>query len=287
MRKLKLAILDLYNDTPNQGMRAIKEIVARFEDHLEWQTFDVRAKNEIPDTSFDIYISSGGPGSPLDGDGVWNTAYFELMDQLWLHNKKDKGAKKFVFFICHSFQMICDHFDLARVLRRRTRAFGTFPAHMTAAGRQEKYFKGLNDPFCVADFRLWQVVQPDLEAFKRMGAKILALEKIRPQVPLERAIMAIRFSEEFFGVQFHPEADPIGLMTHFTKENEKDKIREQFGIEKLGTILDDLNNPDDIPRTYDTILPTFLDDAINQYQLSLAQANSITDNMPGRGEMGK
>ena len=113
MKKSKLAILDLYDGEPNQGMRAIKNIVDRYQDHFEWKVFDVRGKAELPGTDYDVYISSGGPGSPLDGDGIWNTKLFDLIDKLWEINLQDTETKKFVFFICHSFQMACDHFDLA------------------------------------------------------------------------------------------------------------------------------------------------------------------------------
>ncbi len=128
-KKLKLAILDLYDGEPNQGMRAIKNIVDQYASHFDWKVFDVRAKAELPSTDYDIYISSGGPGSPLDGDGVWNKKFFELIDELWRINTTRGATKKYVFFICHSFQMACDHFDLARVLPRRSGSFGTFPVH--------------------------------------------------------------------------------------------------------------------------------------------------------------
>ena len=102
MKKSKLAILDLYDGEANQGMRAIKNIVKGYQDHFEWKVFDVRGKNELPDTSYDVYISSGGPGNPLDGDGIWNKRLFELIDELWALNQQDNSTKKYVFFICHS-----------------------------------------------------------------------------------------------------------------------------------------------------------------------------------------
>jgi len=55
---VKIAILDLYCNHPNQGMRGIKQIV---EDQVfpnEWRVFDSRSKNEIPGLEYDIYISS-------------------------------------------------------------------------------------------------------------------------------------------------------------------------------------------------------------------------------------
>ena len=77
--RLRLALLDMNNGVPNQGMRCLREIIGRYENELDWQEFEVRQKCELPDTNFDIYISSGGPGSPLEG-GEWKDKFFELID---------------------------------------------------------------------------------------------------------------------------------------------------------------------------------------------------------------
>ncbi len=48
--ELKIAILDLYEGHPNQGMRCIREIINQYgeSNHLQisWDEFDVRLKNE-------------------------------------------------------------------------------------------------------------------------------------------------------------------------------------------------------------------------------------------------
>ncbi|MEM9918020.1 MAG: GMP synthase [Bacteroidota bacterium] len=283
--KLKLAILDMYADTPNQGMRAIKDIVRTFEHQLDWRVFDVRSKRDIPDTSFDIYISSGGPGHPLDGDGIWDEQFFHLLDQLWLHNRATKGPKKHVFFICHSFQMACYHFGLAKITARKSRSFGTFPAHKTADGANDPLLQALPDPFYIADFRDYQVVQPDWTALDGMNAQILALEKIRSHVPLERAIMAVRFSDEFFGTQFHPEADPHGMMNYFGQEEKKSEIIKEHGEEKFEQMMEDLNDPTKIPLTHQQLIPGFLKQAIEALQLAyndmpFENANSTSPKQP-------
>lgn len=254
----RLAILDLYDGEPNQGMRCIQEIVSRFEQELDWQVFDVRGKAEVPDLSFDLYISTGGPGSPLDGDGHWDQKYFAWLDAVWQWNKNPENPRKFVFFICHSFQMAVHHFQLAQVKRRRSMSFGTFPVHLTRTGLREPLFQGLNNPFYAADFRHWQVVQPKRERLYKMGASILAIEKERPHVPLERAIMAIRFSPEMLGVQFHPEADPEGMLDHFQHPERRDVVVDEHGLEKYQNMIDHLNDEDKIPMTHDIILPSFI-----------------------------
>lgn len=268
--KLKLAILDMYDGIANQGMRCIKEIVSRYDDVLDWELFDVRGKAEIPDASFDLYIATGGPGSPLAGDGVWDRAFYDWIDDVFAWNENYPERKKYVFFICHSFQMACNHFKLGSIVPRKSMSFGTFPVHKTQDGSNEFVLEGLNDPFYAADFRRWQFVQPDAEQFEEIGASILALEKIRPHVPLERAIMAVRFSQEMVGVQFHPEADPEGMLEHFKTDKLKTEIIGTHGQEKYDSMMRDLQMPRRIDQTHNTIIPNFLNKSIALLQESLA-----------------
>jgi hypothetical protein len=70
---VKVAVLDLYNGVENEGMRGFREILDRYRGknnlNLTYEVFDVRKKVEVPDTDFDIYICSGGPGDPLESEG--------------------------------------------------------------------------------------------------------------------------------------------------------------------------------------------------------------------------
>src|SRR4051812_41045552 len=112
---IKIAILDMYNGAPNQGMRCVVDIIGRFSNIVSFKVFDIRGKSEIPDIKkYDIYISTGGPGNPLDGDGKWDKKYFDFIDALTLWNKQNE-IKKHVLFICHTFQMACKHFGLAEI----------------------------------------------------------------------------------------------------------------------------------------------------------------------------
>ena len=262
MKDFKLAILDLYDNTPNQGMRCIQEIVKNYEKHYDWKVFDVRGKAEVPGLEYDIFISSGGPGSPLDGDGIWDLKYYDWLESVWEWNQNNQRTKKYVFFICHSYQMACKYFDVGEVIKRKSQSFGTFPVHMTNEGIEEDVFQGLNNPFYAADFRDYQVVQPNIERFEELGATMLALEKIRPHVPLERAIMGVRFSDEIVGVQFHPEADPEGMIKHFNEPKRQSQVIESFGKSKLEEMVAHLNDEDKIQMTHNTVLPNFIGRAI-------------------------
>jgi GMP synthase-like glutamine amidotransferase len=244
-------------------MRCLIDIIKRFTPVVSFEIFDVRKKIELPNIKkFDIYISSGGPGNPLIGDGDWDTKYYEFIDALNAWNSNNE-TKKHVLFICHSFQMACKHFGLAEITKRNDTSFGVMTIHKTKEGSKDPIFEGLSDPFYAIDSRDYQVVQPKLSVFAKKGAKIISLEKIRDHVQYERAIMAVRFTDYFVGTQFHPEADPISFVSHLRNKVAKDKIREMKGKRKFRNMLEDLMDDDKIYRTNETLIPNFLRLAIN------------------------
>ncbi|TRX42954.1 type 1 glutamine amidotransferase [Flavobacterium restrictum] len=262
-KSIKIALLDMYNGEPNQGMRCIIAIINRFTPVVSFEIFDVRGKCELPKIDkFDIYISSGGPGNPLLGDGDWDMKYYDFIDSLNKWNTENQ-IKKHVLFICHSFQMACKHFGLAEITKRNDTSFGVMTIHKTKEGLLDPLFEGLADPFYAIDSRDYQVVQPKLSVFAKKGAKILSLEKIRDHVQYERAIMAVRFTNYFVGTQFHPEADPISFIMHLRNKESKEKIRNMKGKRKFRNMLEDLVDDDKIYRTNETLIPNFLRIAIN------------------------
>lgn len=260
---IRVAVLDMYNGEPNQGMRCIIDIINRFNQMVTFQIFDVRGKNEFPDIKkFDIYISTGGPGNPLEGDGNWDLKWYDFIDQLWQWNKEQK-TKKHVLFICHSFQMACHHFGLATLNKRKSTSFGVMTIHKTEDGTTDPVLEGLQNPFYAIDSRDYQVVQPKLSIFKKKGVQIIALEKIRNHVEYERAIMGVRFSDEFVGLQFHPEADALSFVANLKSKERRENIIAMKGKTKFRDMLEDLLDEDKIYKTNETIIPNFLRIAIN------------------------
>lgn len=264
---IRVAVLDMYNGEPNQGMRCIIDIINRFNQMVTFQIFDVRGKSEFPDIKkFDIYISTGGPGNPLEGDGNWDLKWYDFIDQLWQWNKEQSrsvGTKKHVLFICHSFQMACHHFGLATLNKRKSTSFGVMTIHKTEEGMNDPILEGLQNPFYAIDSRDYQVVQPKLSIFKKKGAQIIALEKIRTYREYERAIMGVRFSDYFVGLQFHPEADTLSFIANLKSRERREKIIEMKGKTKFRDMLEDLLDEDKIYKTNETIIPNFLRIAIN------------------------
>lgn len=272
-KKINIAILDLYEGHANQGMRCIREIINTWAEYnqlnVHFDEFDVRLKEEIPDTSYHIYISTGGPGSPLDTiDSSWEKKYFQWLKSIEQWNKNTTNIPKHVFFICHSFQLLCRHYAIGNVCKRKSSSFGVFPVHKLEEGNEEVIFENLKDPFYVVDSRDYQVIEPNYSVLREMGGKILAIEKNRPHVPFERAIMAVRFNEYFIGTQFHPEADAIGMKLHLLTEDKKATVILNHSKEKWESMVEQLGDPEKILWTYSHILPNFLNNAVGVYSVA-------------------
>lgn len=265
MKDVRIALLDMNNNQANQGFKNIKEISENFqkqsEENISITGFDVRHKNEIPDIEdFDIFISSGGPGNPHREGFEWEQKFADFLDSVYEYNKHN-DAKKYLFLICHSFQLASIHWDLGNICKRKSYSFGVQPIHKTEEGEAEFLFKNLPDPFYAVDSRAYHFIEPNVERFEELDMKMVAIEKSRPHIDLERAIMAVRFSDEIFGTQFHPEANPDGMIENLKDEKNKEAMIENYGMEKYLETVDRINDEDKIVLTQSQILPRFLSDA--------------------------
>lgn len=265
MKELKVALLDMNNHHTNQGMRNIREISQSFKENSDEEVtievFDVRYKNEIPNIKdFDIFISSGGPGNPHSEGYEWEPKFNLFLDEIWEHNQKNE-QKKFLFLICHSFQVASIHWSLGNICKRKSYSFGVMPIHKTDEGEKDFLLKNLPQPFYGVDSRAYQFIEPDYEKLNEKGMKIMALEKVRPHIHLERAVMAIRFSAEIFGTQFHPEANPKGMLENLKDDKNREAMIENYGMEKYLETIDRMNDEDKIILTQSQILPRFLEHA--------------------------
>lgn len=267
-KPIKTAVIDLYNNEENQGMRCIKDILHRtdckyYDVPLEYDVFDARHKGEVPCADYDIYISSGGPGSPFSDEGSdWERRYFELIDLIITNNANPGNSKKHILFICHSFQIMTRYFKFAEVTKRNSYSFGIMPVHKTDAGKKDFMLERLSDIFYAADFRAYQVIQPNHKRLEELGAEILCIEKERTHVDYERAVMAVRISDEIVGTQFHPEADAPSMYHHFRKPERKLQVTEKHGEEKYFEMLRLLEDPKAILHTQKIVIPNFLQNAV-------------------------
>ncbi len=294
-KEIKVAIIDMNDGIPNEGIGGIQHILSHWKSShtlelghqlnsvhetdstihtpdliidkldLTINTYDLRAKNEIPGMEYDIYISSGGPGSPYDGHGKkWENDFFYLLDNIETYNTS-AVKKKYVFLICHSFQLACRKYKLGAVTKRKSAIFGISPVTLTTAGESDLIFAGLPNPFYALDSRDWQVVHSAEESSGAPAARVLAIEKERTQVNLERCMMSVRFSKEIVGTQFHPEADPDSLKAYLIDEQKKLAIIRKYGEEKYRDILLHIDHVQYNLRPQQSVLPNFLNEVIRSY----------------------
>ncbi len=250
---IHIAVLDLYDGSANMGMDCIRDILEdwskKYSVDIITTVFDVRVKNALPEDDFDLYISSGGPGSPIDTQTQsWDIAYCNWLDRMY-------KLKKPVLLICHSFQLACRHFNIGKVGLRKSKQLGILPIHPTVP---HSIFAQLPDPFYAMESRLYQITEPNDEKIESMGATIIALEKIRPQLPYERALMAVAFSDTMIGVQFHPEATQERLSTYFNTAVIKAAVIEDFREDKWNQIILTLEDDAKIKHTCSKFIPNFL-----------------------------
>jgi GMP synthase-like glutamine amidotransferase len=265
---IRIATLDLYNNERNEGIRCIREIATEIisskkDLNITYDVVETRYKNELPDFSYDVFISSGGPGSPFEDEGKqWEKDYFKLLDKIWANNQNSINQKKYMFFICHSFQMMARYFHFGDVNKRFINSFGIMPFNKTVDGENDIIFKGLTNPFYAADIRHWQVTEPNQKVIDELGAKILSWEIPEEDNKDNPAVTAIRISDEILGTQFHPEADPESMLYHFRQDERKDFIIKKYNEKKYSEMIEWLQHPDKILLTRNTVIPSFLNSAI-------------------------
>lgn len=288
----RVAVLDLNRGIANEGIRSIRTLLSTAKSatgrSVEVDIFEVRLEGAVPGLDHDAYISSGGPGSPFAGEGSdWEKRYFEWMHALWDLRRESPDEAGAALFICHSFQLMCRTFELTKITRRRKPAFGIYEVALTGAGMRDALLSGLHSRIHAADFRKWQAIRPDRKRIRELGGRIIALEKERPHVDLEPAVMGIRLgvrAEEagpestpddrpgFVGVQFHPEADPVGMRRHFNRPDKRDAVIKEYGEARFERLLDALDDPDFLIRTYRAVIPRFVERALPGVRLDPERA---------------
>jgi len=268
-QEIKITTIDLYNNEPNEGMRCIRDIVKEvsniYDFPISYDVYETRYKDVIPSLDYDIYISSGGPGSPFEGEGTeWEKKYFDLLDKIWNYNQSNNDKKKYIFFICHSFQMMARFFQFGEVNKRFINSFGIMPFEKTELGKSDPILKDLTNPFYAADIRHWQVVNANYDKLNDLGASILSWEIPEEENKDNPAITAVRISNEIVGTQFHPEADPASMLYHFRQPERKDYVVKRYNEDKYFEMIEWLKDPNKIIKTRQTVLPGFLKNAIDE-----------------------
>lgn len=266
-RPLRVCIVDMNDGHVNQAMRCLRSIVGRFFRHVQAFNPDVLCEatevsprdttEKIPEDC-DLYLSSGGPGSPYDGDGMpWATDYGRFLDSLLESSAKAETEARSLFAICYSFEMVVRHFKLATVAPRADRKFGVMPVYTTLEGQKHPLLSAFGDRLFAFEHRNWEAVDLDVAGLRALGGHFLAQES-RDGVSKGRAILGLEVAPGIEAVQFHPEADRPGVMNWVSRPEQAAAFKATYGEITYRAMLRTLDDPNRLARTFALLIPGWM-----------------------------
>lgn len=267
-RPLRVCLIDMNNGHENQAIRCFRSLISHFGEHmrrsnpelgLEVVYVSPRDKQDVPPRDCDLYLSSGGPGSPFDGDGdPWFKGYAGFLDWMVECNLATPGQAPGLFGVCYSFEMIVRHFAVATMAPRASRKFGVMPVYTTASGREHPLLTPFHDRLFAFEHRNWEAIDPDLDRLAKLGGSILAQESREGQDDKGRAVLALDAAPGVETVQFHPEADRAGVVAWVSRPDQAAAFREAYGDLTYERMLKTLDDPNRLARTFALLIPGWM-----------------------------
>jgi GMP synthase-like glutamine amidotransferase len=264
---LRLCLVDMNNGHPNQAMRCFRVLIdgffAKVKAHnpgLDTRMIVVQPRNqhELPPDDCDLYLSSGGPGSPFEHDGEpWLDAYRAWLDSIAERNVRDETAAPGLLGVCYTFELLIVHYRLADMVQRSSRKFGVMPVYMTDDGLQHPLTAPFRDRLFAFENRSWEAVNLDERRLRELGGKLLARES-RDGVSKGRGLLAFSFAPGIEGTQFHPEAEKPGVVAWLRKREQAEAFIEAYGAITYQRMLRTLDNPERLAKTFTTLIPGWL-----------------------------
>lgn len=271
-RPLRVCIVDMNNGHVNQAMRCLRGIVGNFFERVradnpalpcELVTVSPRDTGDEVPRDCDLYLSSGGPGSPFDGDGAaWVEDYSRFVDGVVESATRGGSERRALFAICYSFEMVVRHFRLAAINPRAERKFGVMPVYTTPEGMAHPLLQPFGDRLFAFEHRNWEAVDLDDRLLRSLGGKVLALES-RDGFSKGRAILGLDVAPGVEAVQFHPEADRPGVMNWVARPDQAAAFRATYGEVTYQAMLRTLDDPRRLARTYALVIPGWMSRQFN------------------------
>jgi len=269
---LRICLVDMNNGHVNQAMRCLRgmlssffERVRRYNPGLPCIVGEVSPRdtnNPVP-RDYDFYISTGGPGSPYDGDGMpWVTEYSSFLDDVVDSAIRGGEKQSSLFAICYSFEMVVRHFRLAAVVPRSERKFGVMPIYTTPEGQTHPLLRPFGDRLFAFEHRNWEAVDLDESLLESLGGSLLARES-RDGLSKGRAILGLDVTAGVEAVQFHPEADRPGVMNWVSRPEQAAAFKAAYGELTYQAMLRTLDDPRRLARTYALVIPGWMSRRFN------------------------
>jgi GMP synthase-like glutamine amidotransferase len=273
LRPIRLCIIDMNNAHANQAMRCLRGIaqsfldnVARKNPNLAGEIVEVSPRDtndEVP-RDCDLYVSSGGPGSPFEGDDQpWYADYGRFSDHVAESAARGGADQSALFAICYSFEMVVRHFQIAAIGPRADRKFGVMPIYTTTEGQRHPLLAAFGDRLFAFEHRNWEAIEPDEARLRSLGGRVLARES-RDGVSKGRALLALEVAPGIEAVQFHPEADRPGVMNWVARPEQAAAFKATYGELTYQAMLRTLDNPRRLARTFALVIPGWLARRFNE-----------------------
>ena len=273
LRPLRVCIVDMNNGHVNQAMRCLRGQSAAFFERVKLHNptlvcevveVSPRDTDAIVPRDCDLYLSSGGPGSPFDGDGTaWVADYGRFSDGVVESAIRDDADQHALFAICYSFELVVRHFRVAQVARRDERKFGVMPIYTTAEGQRHPLLTAFGDRLFAFEHRNWEAIDLDEARLRALGGALLARES-RDGVSKGRALLALEIAPGIETVQFHPEADRPGVMNWVARPEQAEAFKATYGELTYQAMLRTLDDPRRLARTYALVIPGWLHRRFNR-----------------------
>jgi GMP synthase-like glutamine amidotransferase len=281
LRPLRICIVDMNNAHVNQAMRCLRGLVSTFFEHARQENPDLvcekvevspRDTNDLIPRDCDMYLSSGGPGSPFDGDGQpWADDYGRFCDDVIESATRGAGHQRSLFAICYSFEMVVRHLKVAHIGPRAERKFGVMPIYTTPEGQKHPLLAAFHDRLFAFEHRNWEAIDLDESRLRELGGKLLARES-RDGVSKGRAILALEAGAGIETVQFHPEADRPGVMNWVARPEQAAAFKATYGEVTYQAMLRTLDDPRRLARTFALVIPGWLVRRFNELGVSRGYA---------------
>jgi GMP synthase-like glutamine amidotransferase len=258
------------NGVDNQGIRCFRGVLRQFFERvvaanpgLETRVEYVQPRNlgELPADDADLYLSSGGPGSPFDGqDEAWSLGYRKFVDNL-MESGSGRGPSEptgqAMFAVCYSFELLVCHFKVATMRPRATRKFGVMPIYPTGLGMVSPLMRPFGDRLFAFEHRSWEAVDLDERKMEAHGSELWARES-RDGHSKGEGLVAFRFCRNIEGTIFHPEADRAGALAWIAKPDQAKAVIDAYGQVTYIRMLQTLDDPMRLARTYAVMVPGWL-----------------------------
>lgn len=271
---VRVCLIDMNAGVKNEAIRCLHAAMAIFERQLRYANPDValavtivspRDKADAIPPGFDIYLSSGGPGSPFDSEGTpWGAQYATFLDSVYEAHDKGRADAPALMPICYSFELIIMHFRVARLVPRAEKKFGVQPQYTTEAGRNHPLLAMFKDRIFAFEHRSWDALEPDAKLLAALSGAVLAAES-RPELHDKgESITSVHIGPGIESTLFHPEADRAGIHAWIDKPEQEAAFKEAYGTLTHERMMRTIAHPERIDRAHKEVIPGFLRRHVNR-----------------------